>query len=64
MKGVDHVGERDQSVAGDQALARLRFGAHERYREPRPIRDLLWDAAFWLVLILGMAWIVKTLLLP
>jgi hypothetical protein len=39
---------------GDQALEKLRFGLHERFSAPRPLRAMVLDAAFWLTLFLAV----------
>ena len=47
---------------GSRALEKLRFGTHDRFAAPRPVRDLLWDVGFWLTLILTAFWVFKGLL--
>jgi hypothetical protein len=46
---------------GDRALEKLRFGKHERFSAPLPLKAMLVDVAFWLTLILTAFWVFKTL---
>ena len=46
---------------GDRALEKLRFGMHERFSAPLPLKAMLVDVAFWLTLILTAFWVFKTL---
>jgi hypothetical protein len=46
---------------GSRALAELRFGLHERFSAPRPLRAMLLDVAFWLVLFLTAFWVFSKL---
>jgi hypothetical protein len=46
---------------GSAALEKLRFGVHERFRAPRPLKSMLLDAAFWLALFLAAIWVLSLL---
>ena len=46
---------------GSAALEQLRFGVHERFRAPRPLKSMLLDAVFWLALFLAVIWVLSLL---
>jgi len=50
--------ERD----GNRALEKLRFGLHERFSEPKPLKAMLMDVAFWVTLILVVFFVFAAIL--